>query len=470
MKRLIILAGIMIIFFNLAAFDFVHYNYESGILQSDVVYDVFLYDTSNDNIADDWRTDSTKSWFMETSNPSDDFTGTELDENRWQEMPGGGSPTYDDWVDLSGTIDSGSHQGKGIYSADKWRISGDFDIQISFKDFSCDDNGEFRFAVFNMDDYDQEFSVARRKTSDGLDVYINNGTNETVSTEDENGRLRIARNGSDCSAFYGVWDSESGWSWSQIGEDFEFGTFDVYVAFYHFGEPDNSIEVKADDFILDLGTTTFINYGSVTRSTISEFPAQVFLVATDKGLDIIDAAHNEIWMRFKSYDHEPDLVRNQNIVADMIHTVFALDGKIYCGAYDGYMSGLCVIDFTQDKAWFYDPHEGISPHGTGWDSFADISQRNKHRGWTDVNAEYVPILGYSVYDIKAKVIDNGREEKTYVALANGLDLENSMGTVTVINLEDNTVSYDKTNELKQITNIDISPENHLYYLYDGRIF
>ena len=471
MKKFTIIILVIFLKLSIFAFDFIHYNVENEKLQSNVVYDVFFYDTSQDNISDEWRSDISKSWYQEPSNPSDDFTGTELDDNRWQQI---GTPDYDDWADLSGRANAYTHIGDGIESYTKWELSGTFVIQISFKDFACDNDGELRFAIVNVNNHEQQYSVARKRTATGTDVYINNETGYEIPMDDTEGKLQIIRYNSFCSVSYSEWDEENGWIWNQIGEVSDFGDFDVFPAIYHYGGYQNDIEVKIDDFILLSGTTTFGNHGSVVRGTTNEFPEQAILVATDTGLDIIDASDNDLWMRFKNFDHTRDTGQNQNMVADTLHTVFALDGRIYCGAYNGFMLGVGVIDFIQDKSWFYDAHENPAPHGTGWDCFADISQRNKHRGWTDHERTYVQLLGYSVYDIQAKVIDNGREEKSYLAIANGQcnsEIETEKyGTAVVINIDDNTKSYDKTGYLRPITSIEISEEQKLYYLEFYKVY
>lgn len=72
MKRLIIISMIIGILSTLSlfAFEIEQYNVANEKLQSDQVYDVFFYDTSNNNILDTWRTDNTKYWYNEPSSPS----------------------------------------------------------------------------------------------------------------------------------------------------------------------------------------------------------------------------------------------------------------------------------------------------------------------------------------------------------------------------------------------------------------
>ena len=462
------------------ALQVTHYTKTEGQIQSDQVYDVFFYDTSNDNIPDTWRTDNTKSWYNEPSNPSDDFTGS-LDANRWEQN--GNTIVDSGYVEFYGLISGLTWYGGEINSDNEWKLTGDFDIQISYKDFVSENNGELRFEIKDKG-YPQNYYlfVQRAKKGDGSNVYSRNDYNNNysevaVSDTTTTGRLRIVRIGNNVTTYYGYWDAGTGvdqdrWKWTAVGSATNFGSYDIYIRCFTHGSSGVEVNVKIDDFIADsYGSCNLGNVGSHTRSTTNAFPEQAILVATEKGLDIIDASDNTLWMRYKSYDATPDDAKNQNTIADRLHTIFALDGNIYCGAYDGFMSGVGVIDFDQDESLFYDAH---IEDGTGWDFLGNISERNKHRGWTDNGSDYVSILGWQVFDLYAKVINNGREEKTYVAVANGqcasLNPAEQFGAAVVINIEDNSVSFDKINQLHPVIGIDIGENNYLYYLETGRIY
>ncbi|RLC46386.1 MAG: hypothetical protein DRH57_06160 [Candidatus Cloacimonadota bacterium] len=477
MKRLIIIYMIGILStFSLLAFEIDQYNVANEKLQSNKVYDVFFYDTSNDNIPDTWRTDNTKSWYNEPSNPSDDFTGI-LDLNRWDQN---GNTTVDSgYVKFSGTILYGYWYGGEITSFYEWKLIGDFDIQISYSDFVSENNGELRFEIRSKRFPDNYFLfVQRAKKDDGSNVYsrndYNNNYSETaISDTITTGRLRIVRDGDSVRTYYGYWDAGTGvdqdrWKWTAVGSATYFGSYDVCVRCFTSGSSGVEVNVKIDDFIVDsYGSCNLGNVGSHTRSTTNAFPEQAILVATEKGLDIIDASDNTLWMRFRCFDGTSgDIVRNQNLVADKLHTVFALDGKIYCGAYDGFMTGVAVIDFVNDTTWFYDP-----PHtygdGTGWNYLGNISHRNMHRGWTDNDANYTSLLGWNVYDLYVKQINGD----TYLAIANGVDIQDDDATVVVINTNNNTKSYDKiTGTANSMVGVNIGENNYLYYLDTGHIY
>src|SRR6056297_1379251 len=125
---------------SLFAFRTKNYNINNGKLQSDNVKEVFFYDTSEDNISGTWRTDNTKSWYNEPSNPSDDFTGM-LDDNRWTAF---GNPTVYDTVAFA---DSGLGSLQGLSSQTKWQLTGDFAIQISYENCHFGTDAELRLEV-----------------------------------------------------------------------------------------------------------------------------------------------------------------------------------------------------------------------------------------------------------------------------------------------------------------------------------
>jgi len=445
---------------NLPAFETKNYNVNNGKLQSNKVKDVFFYDTSKDNISASWRTDNTKSWYNEPSNPSDDFTGM-LDDNRWRAF---GNPSVYDTVTFS---DSGVGALQGLSSQTEWQLTGDFDIQISYEDCQFGTESGFRLEI--RDATDNYSFVAIRNVNDTLRNIKNVNANETVANciADSTGRLRLTRTGSNIRAYYVWWDAGSGinqdrWKWTEIGAAEAFNDNDIYVKIYTYADTNTMISVTADNFIAkNFGSCTLDNVGSHTRGTKKEFPQQAILVATDKGLDIIDAATDTLWMRFKNYDCERDIGRYQNIVADTLNTIFALDGKIYVGAYEGWMSGVGVIDFTSDDTWFYDAH--TTGDGTGWNCLADISQRNMNRGWTDNDASYVSLSGWFVYDIYAKLLNTGKEESTFLGIANGVAEEDNRGVVNVINLNTNTISFDKNVEDRPMLGVEIASNNKLYY-------
>ena len=466
MKRLypIVVMLVLIVTCSLSAFEVEYYNVANEKLQSDQVYDVYFYDSSKDNISDLWRSDATKSWYNEPSNPSDDFTGS-LDLNRWDSF---GSPAVYDTISFS---TSGLGLLQGLTSEDTWELSGDFDIQISYNHCSIGQDGEFRLEVKDANASSNFSYVSVKNINDTL-RYIKNINNiATIHSEiaEVTGKIRLIREASNVSAYYAYWDAGSGidqdrWKWTEIGSSESFNGNNVFVTICTCTYSDTSVSVTADNFIAqNYGECDLGDVGSHTRGTTKAFPKQAILVATDSGLDIIDADDDKLWMRFKNYDGHRDVPEAQNMVVDTIHCVTALDGKIYLGAYEGWMAGACVIDFVHDSTWFYDIH---FEDGTGWDCLATISNRNMHCGWTDNGSNYTRLKNFTVYDLYAKQI-NGF---TYLAIANGVDIVDGKGVVTVLNIDSDTTSYDMLDVERPILRVDIGENNKLYYYEPYRLF
>ncbi len=479
MKQKLIVFLVILFYGSLFSLQTTNFTETDGIIQSDKILDVFYYNTQNDNIADNWRTDNSLSWYNEPANPSDEFTGT-IDNNRWQSM--GDVTLSDGIVEYSGSCSysiDGTPTNGALYSQGKWNFSGDFNIQISYSDFVADNGSGIRLEIKD-DGLPQNYFlfVERVVQNDGTHQYCRNDHNNnfaSVNTAATEGRLRIERSGTNVTTYYGYWDEGSGvdedrWKWTTIGSALNFGDHDIYVKIFTVGtDNEKSVAVDVDNFIASFsaGSCNFTNLGSNSRSTTKAFPEQTILVATDKGLDIIDASDNTLWMRFKNYDKDRNDAEDQNMVVDTLNTIFALNGRIYCGAYEGYMAGLGVIDFTQDKCWFYDSH---IEDGTGWDCLADISERNMHRGWTDNSSTYTQIQSYEVYDISVKVIDDGRAEKTFVALGQGVSEGGSNSSVCVVNIDDNSASYDIIQGYSDpVISVDFGINDYLYYMTRSRL-
>ncbi len=133
------------------------------------------------------------------------------------------------------------------------------------------------------------------------------------------------------------------------------------------------------------------------RSSTQDFPLRVAIFVTNSGVEIIDLSDNSVWMRFVSSYPQSD-GSLQNVVADIVESVWALNGKIYLGSTATYQAGLTVIDFVQDKVWFMD-------NGSGWDYQGNIAMRNGGAmvgGWAA--GSYEPLNSNQVNDVAAAVI------------------------------------------------------------------
>lgn len=136
---------------------------------------------------------------------------------------------------------------------------------------------------------------------------------------------------------------------------------------------------------------------SANRSNVQDFPLRVAIIATASGLEIIDLSNNSLWMRFVLNNGGGDATQ-QNVIADSIESVWALNGKIYLGSTATYQAGLTVIDFVEDRVWFLDS-------GTGWDYKGNIAMRNDGAtvgGWQA--GSYPSLNASGVNDVAAAVI------------------------------------------------------------------
>ena len=467
-----LLVIVLLCYLSLTAIEVRNFNQDNGLLINDKVHDVFFYNTEDDDINGSWKSNSDLSWYNEPVNPGDDFTGS-LDENRWQLL---GDAAVDGYIFFSGRCSyfiDGTPTNGALFSENRWNLTGDFDIQVSYSQFNADNGSGIRLEIKD-DGYPGNYYLfaERFKKEDGSDVYTRNDYNgnyaETTNSDTE-GRLRIVRTADSVATFYGYWDGTTDkWKWTQIGAKTYFGSYNVFVKIFTVGNNGSKdIETIVDNFIANVSETdcSFTLTGSNTRGTQRKFPDQAILIASERGLDIVNAADYSLWMRFSSYEDSLDAARHQNIVADRIHTTFALNGKIFCGAYEGYMTGIEVIDFTTDSTWFYDTH---SDDGTGWHYFGNIDDRNKHRGWTDNGYNYVQIQTNQVYGISAKKIGN----YTYLALANGKKTSDNMGRISIINIENNTISYDIISSTLPVIDVEISTnsDDYLYFLTEDAIY
>jgi hypothetical protein len=146
---------------------------------------------------------------------------------------------------------------------------------------------------------------------------------------------------------------------------------------------------------------------SSNRSSTQDFPQKAAIIVTDGGVEIIDLSDDSVWMRFVP-SNTPQAA-DQNIVAGPVHSVAALNGKIYLGGESGYMAGVEVVDLMADKAWFYDD-------GDGWDWASNIARRNDgseaDAGWQQASSAYPSLTSKTVHDLDAAAVGG----HTYVAI------------------------------------------------------
>ena len=220
------------------------------------------------------------------------------------------------------------------------------------------------------------------------------------------------------------------------------------VGLWHFNEGSGGTAIDASENGND-GTTNGATYvskaswydelPSETRGTRSDFPQKAYLVATDDGLNIIDAGDNSLWMRFGAVSGAQLPVGCKE--------VYALNGKIYLATSDG----LYVIDFVNDNSIRYDTI-GLAV------SDRPIAERNNVNIYSTQDNS-LSLIDSVVNDVHAAVID----DETYIAVATD-------GGVSVINENKATVSHferdDQTGEDVDIQSVYLTNSGDLYLIHD----
>jgi len=173
---------------------------------------------------------------------------------------------------------------------------------------------------------------------------------------------------------------------------------------------------------------------SETRGERRKFPPKAYLVATDSGLDIIDAGDNTLWMRFiAAADSQLPVGGN---------AISARNGKVYVGT----SNGLYVIDFVNDNVVRYDA-SGLAV------SDSPIVERNA-------------VNFYSVQDSVTSIVDS-TVNYVHTAVING-ETFIAVGTdagASVINETAGTVVNMTGAPIGKISSVFISEDDTLYAAY-----
>jgi len=209
-----------------------------------------------------------------------------------------------DKVRASGTFNAWG--GKGLRSAWKWYLTGDFDIEVSYENFSSAGGSDGGFLFLAAIDFDNYIYVRRRNPgSSRYDSDVRNnaswGNYVSVGTSDTSGKLRLVRSGSTVSAYY--WDNISSWVLLRSGISLAAGAQPMLVGVEMNG--DGSMTGSVDFWNFQINSGAAANTSGWSRETAgthrgvgASFPTQSDIVLTDESLNIIDTTTNKLWMRF----------------------------------------------------------------------------------------------------------------------------------------------------------------------------
>jgi len=217
------------------------YTAANGKIQNDNVNDVYVYDASTEMIKD----------------PSDDFYGTTIDTNRWNEADPSNILTQNN--KLTWDWNAGTSATAQIFGSSTWAFTGDFDVQFDFNlaTWSAPGSGSQALRVVIYKDGDNEILFQRDRNSAANTYWsrIKIGGVEdsaTTSATDASGKFRVARLGTTITCYY--WN---GTAW--VNQNDNAGGFTGTTYLYIHGEKTSNVAVKfeIDNFKLNSGATTF---------------------------------------------------------------------------------------------------------------------------------------------------------------------------------------------------------------------
>ncbi len=279
-----------------------------------------------------------------------------------------------------------------ISSIRRWCLQGDFDIELSYQNFTPISGESVIF--FSVDrnqggtDGTNVFYCYRHTNGNYYSARVINGgwgSNGTVPTAETSGTLRITRSSGTLQAYY--WTG----SWTPIGTSYSHANLNSDL-FVHIGAQSNNGEfnVQVTGFQINSGTTTnragwYREASGSYRGTQPDMPDDLAAVCTKESLDLVDLATDKLWMRFTKGAnlvlHAADPYRPNRVRWDngLLYLAF---GSKPTEANEG--SGIW-IDFTTD--WVRLHREAVSTvcggffAGSAMRSEGSIALRNATWGW-----------------------------------------------------------------------------------------
>ncbi|MCK4670598.1 MAG: right-handed parallel beta-helix repeat-containing protein, partial [Nanoarchaeota archaeon] len=401
-------------------------------LGSDTVYDVSIYDLTEDTLDyNTWFNDSTKSWWLEANrtikNSAFDLDGS----GDYLQVPFNGTLNVSDSFAIEAWIKPGTVSAayraileKGTGATDRYFLYAYSDEVLFGYDMS---SGYFLTTSANLKVGQWYHIVGQHNQSDGnWSIYVN-GSLEVVSSghtagpKNNSGMLRIGVASYTLASYFNG-DIDEVRVWNKIltpqeildsynnGLNHQISNVSTtqlvgYWPFDKYGEDDSGNRLNGS-----------ITGGRITgRSSVREFPQRVGLISTNKGLDIIQFsnegdAENTLWMRF--WD-----TSTNNLVSYGPDAAVAKNGIIYMGSStDGLYAH--SVDF-------------ITENGTRWYTSAyqryngNISARNDAKSFTTISG-WPLIPNNEVKDVYLRVI---QKQTNNIAL-NGTASANSTSSAS----------------------------------------
>ena len=202
---------------------------------------------------------------------------------------------------------------KAVSSQQRWCLTGDFDIQANFANYSGSggSDGGLMFMA-HLDRHPTNASIptcfyVRRwgnTVSGRLDsnVHINGGTGNYVSitTSVTSGKMRLVRVGTTVTTYY---DIGAGWVLLRSGITNAALGQPMWITFYMDGYGGKTSSGDFSAFTIASGTPNNLagwarEAAGTTRGSQAAFPTKALIVSTVQGIDILDTSTSKLWMRF----------------------------------------------------------------------------------------------------------------------------------------------------------------------------
>jgi hypothetical protein len=271
----------------------------------------------------------------------------------------------DDTIRIVATAISG-WPSSGVSSRQRWTLTGDFDIEVQYSNYSASSGSDGGLVLEAVIDYDNYFYVRRQKN--GLydrDVRNNAawGNYVSVGTADTSGRLRLVRVGATVHSYY--WNA----GWIEIGSGIVMtagANRPMWVNIKING--DGSLNCSADvfSFVINSGATDnkaawSTEAAGTHRGLDDAFPDRVAIVSSREAVDIIDADNDKLWMRFQRGTSRA-LWATTNL---WTYAAKMKDGVLVFAhgtrPVDAHEGGGVVVDFTRDSIQIcYDLASGVT--------------------------------------------------------------------------------------------------------------
>ena len=242
----------------------------------------------------------------------------------------------------------------GVNSALRWYVSGNFEIQVTWQDINftstAPTDAGVLFRAYLDPEHFVEISRVKTDTQEGIRTRVRVGGVDTdfafFSTTAISGGFKLKRTGSNVTREF-----DAGGGFSQLGGSISLSSDRVYVECAAEGPSGVEFQGAFRAMAVNAGTvSTKAAWAEESpgthRGSLSSFPDNAVIIATDQSLNIIDEGTNELWIRFVSgLDKVYDTVGSADTFVKGLHMSDGVMMVAVQGASEGYT---LRVDFNQD--------------------------------------------------------------------------------------------------------------------------